>query len=1811
MAKRFGDITNGTGGETIEEQLKRGAVEGGQEIVETPQIDVESMTAHDVVAYLNDKGINFKIDLDSNIERWVSNLRMILRVIGDIGVDRIKAAGVSQIVFFPIKGKENHVFWNIISGSVKITAGAEKQDVRNWFEDVIKNNANTNEQQEENQGTEKPKKRQGVEVVLRNYDHDTALEKTAFILRKYGRAISVEVLQQKLEEDYEIKVDKTIATDLFNEVITRRLDKAGVDAIKPDLPESEKPLEDIEKRIQNVTSLQELISVLKNVNKVPTPGGETISVDRLINIFEYFEPLIVSNSPDKFSDKTVDLFRELIKILQKIDHKVLNSKIDDFFGGYIDQLFEYLRKIAIEIVEAFEKRGAILQKTTLEMSVFDYYGFSQYEFEDGKPEDLIAKLKSRLVEEGHLKPEAKTNNIEIDPLNIEYAVGMVRRFESGDSGGLDFPSYPRTSSELRVLRMFGIRSEEAQSEPVESTIAKLKARLIEMGKLPPEKEASEGEKSEKPKPEKRFIPEEIETRVSQVKSLGELAAVLEEVKEIPIEGRMIVTYRLANELRGLEKDLIDGILIEYGRLLINDFLVRNGTWFRPVGEVKRKLSELFRNYGDDFFPEEKESPLPELPPLKPKETTDDLSTFSLRRLKGSILIDTLMGWGFDDGLNPSKMSKHQIDLLRSFLLVPEFKMFSEEEIRNSSPEELTRKVREFISERKETEPTHFSAPKTPTPEPVAPIPAEKSKKPVLTPEPEIVAIPQSPERESRETKTFSTNFIEERVKHLLESKEAKKKIKRIIKDPEAVGDGNEIRLNMEVNAEIEIKVGPLKKKINRDVEIKTTFGNSIGGVVIKDIKINAGNAVYNTAVEFLIKPFIGRISGMLEDYIEKEEGRMLEKIEIVDGQLKVTFKIPKSTTKTVAPATSPAPKLSVERTIAPATAEKPKKPETVTAEPEMVETTHPEISEEIINMSRETIEGIEKGTTHPSHIRIIVRELRRYGFREQNILNDKDLIVQIKLFLKSKERKILRGDDKKPKKPAFGQDVLDGLERELREREGDLRKSGERADRIEEELRRVEEGLKPKKPEPKEELKSPESKEEEAERVAKEVAEQLANNPAVIDVAKTAAKNEGVEDEEIESESFLTRVKDRIKDFLYKARPVSGWRGSFKEAIAGGVVGGAIRYPIRFLLKEGLATLGGSIGIGALAGALAGGAVGWGRELYHQKRTVTAGNILEKLSADTSVSEKAGIIARAKDAYDKRHILGSKEEIEEIKKAIEREKKLLEEKIQSEAGVSELKDKSEKDKILGVLKIAEGARKRSLDKTIRKDALELIRSIEFEKMTVDKRKIVLAAVRGALVGALGGAIGGAIAYGIQEYISGMSGAVKDTLSLEPPKSFSPMGTDALAAEAEGKIAGALEVAEAAAKKVIEQGQQDITEKYFEIAVERGEGLTHVARRAIHDYLFNENKLNPIGWKLSAEQLVYAEDALAKELAKGRQSTILRVGESFNVNGKVIEEALSKMLSLSGEKLESVSQLLQDPEHLLSDQTRASMIDFSKPYVSANNFAQEVVSQARQAAKEAVKTALVPSVEDLTQPPTPGTNAVLENISQGEEFKLFAGQELSEQTNQNFQIFSGEELSENLAESFSPIEEVAAVVKESGVEQNLSLKSVTKAIEELVINSKTPGAHTLEHFTDERAQDILDFVSKNRNYSIPGKSLLDKESYIENIRELFGKNKNPLLGRLIGALEHSRDYSISVEHFKSMVKGWGFSENGFNEVAEKKAAKFIKQFGGEKVGFFRRIGLSDQEIISRQKLAGAMKTMLGNQNINISRFSVEKFIKFFV
>lgn len=98
-------------------------------------------------------------------------------------------------------------------------------------------------------------------------------------------------------------------------------------------------------------------------------------------------------------------------------------------------------------------------------------------------------------------------------------------------------------------------------------------------------------------------------------------------------------------------------------------------------------------------------------------------------------------------------------------------------------------------------------------------------------------------------------------------------------------------------------------------------------------------------------------------------------------------------------------------------------------------------------------------------------------------------------------------------------------------------------------------------------------------------------------------------------------------------------------------------------------------------------------------------------------------------------------------------------------------------------------------------------------------------------------------------------------------------------------------------KTAEVAPSQETETSFIESAAKGEGATHLARRALANYL----EKNPDA-DLTPEHKIYIEDYLRKKVGKG---TSIRVGTSLEFSKDMIQEAITKSKTLNDKQLQNL------------------------------------------------------------------------------------------------------------------------------------------------------------------------------------------------------------------------------------------------------------------------------------------------------------------
>ncbi len=113
-----------------------------------------------------------------------------------------------------------------------------------------------------------------------------------------------------------------------------------------------------------------------------------------------------------------------------------------------------------------------------------------------------------------------------------------------------------------------------------------------------------------------------------------------------------------------------------------------------------------------------------------------------------------------------------------------------------------------------------------------------------------------------------------------------------------------------------------------------------------------------------------------------------------------------------------------------------------------------------------------------------------------------------------------------------------------------------------------------------------------------------------------------------------------------------------------------------------------------------------------------------------------------------------------------------------------------------------------------------------------------------------------------------------------------------------------EVVEGTDEVIFEEGVErvEVTEREnYTMTAQKGEGLTHLARRAITSYMEEENI------ELSPEERIYMEDYIQKNLQAERGGDSLEVEEEVEISIELLEEALEEVGQLSPSEIQNLTQ----------------------------------------------------------------------------------------------------------------------------------------------------------------------------------------------------------------------------------------------------------------------------------------------------------------
>jgi len=92
------------------------------------------------------------------------------------------------------------------------------------------------------------------------------------------------------------------------------------------------------------------------------------------------------------------------------------------------------------------------------------------------------------------------------------------------------------------------------------------------------------------------------------------------------------------------------------------------------------------------------------------------------------------------------------------------------------------------------------------------------------------------------------------------------------------------------------------------------------------------------------------------------------------------------------------------------------------------------------------------------------------------------------------------------------------------------------------------------------------------------------------------------------------------------------------------------------------------------------------------------------------------------------------------------------------------------------------------------------------------------------------------------------------------------------------------------------------ERTYTKTAEAGDGITHLARRALKSYLSESSQ----GFEVTPEHKIYIEDYIAKQMGNRR----LKLGEKLEISGDLLKEAVDEAEALTPEQLQNLTQFSQ-------------------------------------------------------------------------------------------------------------------------------------------------------------------------------------------------------------------------------------------------------------------------------------------------------------
>jgi hypothetical protein len=180
---------------------------------------------------------------------------------------------------------------------------------------------------------------------------------------------------------------------------------------------------------------------------------------------------------------------------------------------------------------------------------------------------------------------------------------------------------------------------------------------------------------------------------------------------------------------------------------------------------------------------------------------------------------------------------------------------------------------------------------------------------------------------------------------------------------------------------------------------------------------------------------------------------------------------------------------------------------------------------------------------------------------------------------------------------------------------------------------------------------------------------------------------------------------------------------------------------------------------------------------------------------------------------------------------------------------------------------------------------------------------------------------------------------------------------------------------------------------FKVDVDKGDGKTHIARKAFLAFQKNLAKVQPdLVNSLTKGQKIFVEDYLQKH---GGIGNAFKPDQTVSISAAKIEEAMQKALNLTGSEMKHLDGMLAQPEFRISPEVSNWMNDLSSPVSEVNDLhLDQMVSGAGSYAEvgvgeyNGVNGALVAEANNVVSAPEDLTQKVPESVPEKENSQIW-------------------------------------------------------------------------------------------------------------------------------------------------------------------------------------------------------------------------------